>query len=238
MEKRMRAQYLLFPALIGLSGCVIHGERGGPVEYSSQTIEPDSSELVHVNLHMGAGDLRVTDSPQKLLRADFTYNVPSWKPEVHYTTVGAKGNLTIKQPGTSHTHLGDTKYQWELQLGNKTPMELEVHFGAGQARLDIGSLQLRGVEINMGVGQLDMDLRGPVKHSYNVTIHGGVGQATVRLPADAAIYAEAHGGIGAINVRGLHKHDGYWASDAWERAENKIRIEVHGGIGEIRLIAD
>jgi hypothetical protein len=65
-----------------------------------------------------------------------------------------------------------------------------------------------------------------------------VGQATVRLPADAAIYAEAHGGIGSINVRGLRERGGHWESDAWEKGSNKIRVEVHGGIGEIRLIAD
>lgn len=234
----MKAQYLVFPALIGLGGCMIHHERGGPLEYSSQTLEPDSTERVRVNLHMGAGDLRVTDGSQKLLRADFSYNVPSWKPEVQYKTSGEIGNLTIKQPGSGQTYIGDTKYRWDLQLSNKVPMELEVHFGAGQARLDLGSLQLRGVEVNMGVGQLDMDLRGPVKHSYNVTIHGGVGQATVRLPVDAGIYAEAHGGIGSINVSGLQRRDGAWTSEAWDKAENRIRVEVHGGIGEIRLIAD
>ncbi|HTS65073.1 MAG TPA: toast rack family protein [Candidatus Acidoferrales bacterium] len=234
----MRVQYLLLPGLIGLGACVIHRERGGPPEYWSQTIEPDASELVHVELHMGAGELRVTDSSQKLLRADFTYNVPSWKPEVRYTTVGGKGKLVIRQPKDGDTYIGDTKYQWDLQLGNKVPMDLEAHFGAGKARLDLGSLQLRGVEVHMGVGQLDMDLRGPVKHSYSVNIHGGVGQATVRLPADAAIYAEAHGGIGSINVHGLQNHGGYWTSESWDRAENKIRIEVQGGIGEIRLIAD
>ena len=60
----------------------------------------------------------------------------------------------------------------------------------------------------------------------------------MRLPADAAIYAEAHGGIGAINVHGLVKHGGYWTSDSWDKSENQIRVEVQGGIGEIRLIAD
>jgi len=234
----MKAQYLLLPGLIGLGACVIHHDSRGPVEYSSQTLEPDASEQVHVELHMGAGELRVTDSSQKLLRADFTYNVPSWKPQVRYNTMGGKGHLVIRQPNTGETYIGDNKYQWDLQLGNKVPMDLEIHFGAGKARLDLASLQLRGVEVNMGVGQLDMDLRGPVKHGYNVTIHGGVGQATVRLPADAAIYAEAHGGIGAVNVHGLQNHGGYWSSESWDRADNKIRVEVHGGIGEIRLIAD
>ena len=31
-----------------------------------------------------------------------------------------------------------------------------MHFGAGKARLDLGSLQLRGVELHMGVGEIDM----------------------------------------------------------------------------------
>lgn len=234
----MNAQYLLFPAVLGLGACVIHTGHNGIVEYSTSTLDLDSSELVHVRLNMGAGELRVTDGPQKLLRADFAYNVPEWKPSVRYTSVGTTGTITIKQPEGARSYMGTTKYRWDLQLSNKVPMDIAAHFGAGQARLDLGSLLLRGVEINMGVGQLDMDLRGLVKHSYNVTIHGGVGQATVRLPAEAGIYAEAHGGIGSINVRGLRNHHGYWASDAWERSENRIRLEIHGGVGEIRLIAD
>jgi uncharacterized protein DUF2154 len=233
----MTAQYLLLPALLGLSACVIH-DRTGPLEYSTQTIDLDSSELVHVSLHMGAGELRVSDGPQKLLRADFSYNIPEWKPELKYNSIAGKGNLTIRQPEGNHTLIGNTKYRWDIQLNNKVPLDLDVHFGAGQARLDLGSLQLRGVDVNMGVGQLDMDLRGAVKHSYNVTIHGGVGQATVRLPVDAGIYAEAHGGIGSISVRGLRDRGGHWTSDSWEKSENRIKVEVHGGIGEIKLIAD
>ncbi len=231
----MNARYLPpLAALFSLTGCVID-TRTGPLEYSSESVEFDNPEQVRVDLVMGAGDLRVTDGTQKLLRADFSYNIPSWKPEVRYTHEGSRGALSIKQPGSEHHHtLGKTQYRWDLQLSNKVPMDLAVHFGAGQAKLDLGSLQLRGIELNMGVGQLDVDLRGKVKHSYNVTIHGGIGQATVRLPADAGIYAEAHGGIGSINVRGLRNLNGHWESESYDRAENKIRIDVNGGIGEIK----
>jgi predicted membrane protein len=83
-----------------------------------------------------------------------------------------------------------------------------------------------------------LDLRGALKHSYNVAIHGGIGEATVRVPADAGIYAEAHGGIGGIKVRGLQQEDGHWESPTYDRAENKIRIEIQGGIGQINVIAD
>jgi predicted membrane protein len=172
------------------------------------------------------------------MRADFAYDVPSWKPEVRYSRSGKQASLTIEQPGQNHTRFGNTKYSWDLQLNKKVPVDLALHFGAGQARLDLGSLDLRGVEVHMGVGQLDVDLRGAPKHSYNVSINGGIGEATVRLSADAGIYAEAHGGIGAIKVRGLRQEDGHWVSPSYDGAANKIRIEIQGGIGQVNVIAD
>src|SRR5664279_487043 len=175
----MKARYLLVPALLALTGCVIDvGRNGSAVQYSSESVEMDDSEVVRVDLKMGAGDLRITDGGAKLMRGDFAYSVPSWKPQVRYNRSGKHASLTIEQPDTHHTRLGNTKYNWDLQLNKKAPVELALHFGAGQARLDLGSLDLRGVELDMGVGQLDMDLRGAPKHSYNVAIHGGIGEAT------------------------------------------------------------
>ncbi len=234
----MSARYLLtLPGALLLASCTIDHNLG-PLQYDSKTIDAQGAETVHVALHMGAGDLHVTDGSQQLARADFAYNVPSWKPDVRYTVSAGRGSLTIEQPKGSSNQIGNTRYTWDLQLSNKIPMDLEVHFGAGQARLDVGSLDLRGVEVHMGVGEIDLDLRGAVKHSYNVAIHGGIGQATVRVPSDAGIYAEASGGIGSINVRGLRKYSDHWESETYSQSDKKIRIEAHGGIGEIKIVAD
>ena len=229
----------LLPALLSLTGCVIDTSRMGPPQYRSVNLETDDAELVHAEFHMGAGELRVSDGASKLMRADFTFNVPEWEPKVHYSRHGKEGTLTVEQPAQNHTRLGNTKYNWDLQLNKKVPMDLAFHFGAGQARLDLGSLDLRGVEVHMGVGQLDMALRGTPKHSYDVNIHGGIGEATVRVPQDAAIYAEAHGGIGEIKVRGLQHEGGHWVSPSYDDSNgNKIRITVNGGIGQVNVIAD
>jgi hypothetical protein len=234
----MTVRYLLVPALLSLTGCVIETNRAGPVQYSAENVEMDDSEAVRVELRMGAGDLRVTDGASKLLRADFAYSVPAWKPEVRYHRAGKQSTLTIEQPGSNHTSFGNTKYSWDLQLNKKLPVDLSLNFGAGQARLDLGSLDLRGVDLSMGVGELEVDLRGVPRHSYNLGIHGGIGQATVRVSADAGIYAEAHGGIGSVKVRGLRNEDGHWVSPSYHGPGNKIRIEIQGGIGQINLIAD
>src|SRR5262249_60216497 len=122
------------------------------------------------------------------------------------------------------------RYRWDRQLINKLPMESEVPFGGGLARVDIGGLQLGRVDLHRGVGEVDMDLRGRPRHSYDVSINGGIGKATVRVSADAAVYAEAHGGIGSITVHGLRKMGDHWESDSYASAQNRIKIEAHGGI--------
>src|SRR3954447_3657802 len=81
----MKASYMLIPALLSLTGCVIEGNHGGATQYSSDNVEMDDSELVRLDLNMGAGDLRITDGAAKLVRADFAYSIPSWKPEIRYT---------------------------------------------------------------------------------------------------------------------------------------------------------
>jgi hypothetical protein len=235
----MNARYLpLLSGTLWLHGCVIDTAHTSALQYDSHTVDMDAAESVQVNLRMGAGELRVTDGSQKLMRADFTYSMPSWKPTVRYDSAGGRGILTVEQPGGQHSGLGNTKYQWDLQLNNKVPMDLKVNFGAGDARLDVGSLALRSVEVDMGVGELRMDLHGVPKHDYQVHVRGGVGEATIRLPSDIGIWAEAHGGIGAISVRGLRKEGNHWESESYARSKVTIKVDVQGGIGAVNLIAD
>src|ERR1035441_7295825 len=156
----MNARCLRCLPLLGvalcLSSCVIDAVTG-PLRHESTTIERDASERVHVNLTMGAGTLDVRGGAQKLLNADFDYNVASWRPEVRYTSTGTRGDLTIRQPGTVHNRIGHVKNDWDLALNNDVPMDLNLHLGAGEARLDLGRLSLRDVEVHMGVGKLEMD---------------------------------------------------------------------------------
>jgi N-terminal domain of toast_rack, DUF2154 len=220
-----------------LLGCVIDNVQTGPTEHDTKSIPLDKSEMVRASLRMGAGELRIRGGSAQLMEADFTYNVPSWKPEVRYDGGGFRGHLTIEQPGHEHNHFGHTKYEWELRFNNDTPLSLNLQFGAGRAQLDLGSLSLEGVEIHMGVGQLDLDLKGQPKKDYQVTVHGGVGEATIHLPDSVGVIANAHGGIGSISAHGLHKSGGRYVNDAYDNnAKVNVRLDINGGIGAINLI--
>ncbi|MGB7760286.1 MAG: toast rack family protein [Bryobacteraceae bacterium] len=227
---------LMVWAALCLAGCVINTIPTGPLQYDSFHLERDRSEVVKVNLNMGAGKLQVGSGTEKLLQAYFTYNVPAWKPVVKYDA----GTLTIDQGKNQHVNFspGQIKYEWDLRFGRETALDFGVNFGAGEAQLDLGSLNLRAVDVQMGVGKLNLDLRGRPQHDYNVHIQGGIGEALVRLPAGAGVYANATGGIGEVKTRGLTKQGDHWENDAYATAKVKVRVDAQGGIGSITLIGD
>ena len=231
----MNRRWVLLAGVVFLAGCEI--EAPGPVRHESQSIDRDDSERVRVDLEMGAGNLRVRSGAGKqLLRADFSYNVPSWKPEIRYTSAGGHGDLSIRQPSSGSTRFGNTRYEWDLDLSREVPLDVRVHFGAGESRLDLGDMLLRDVEIEMGVGKLDLDLRGNPQRSYEVRVRGGVGEATVLLPSGVGISADVEGGIGEIHAPGFRREGKRYFNDAYPNAKTTIHLDVQGGVGEIRLI--
>jgi hypothetical protein len=227
---------VLFAACVCLGGCVVESA-SGPVRHETRTFERDTAETARVDLQMGAGELRVDGGASPLLQADFNYNVPAWKPEIRYHSFAGRADLSIRQPAGG-AHIGNSKYDWDLRLNNDIPTDFLLHFGAGEAHLDLGSLSLRSVEVEMGVGEIHLDLRGMPKQDYNVRIRGGIGEATVNLPANAGIYAKAEGGLGEIKVQGLRQENGRWLNEWYDSDRPQIRVDVSGGIGQINLIAE
>jgi hypothetical protein len=224
---------------IVLGGCGHEWERRGQERVETRDIEMDNSSEVRVHLNLGAGELRVRGGAAKLMEGRFVYNRLRMRPEVSYHSGGFRGDLDIEQPRGEHSSVG--RYRWELAFNNQKPLDLEINCGAGQSRLDLGDLTLRRVEVHMGVGELHMDLRGTVpKNDYNVAINGGIGQATIYLPQGVGIEAEAQGGIGSISASGLQKRSGrgHYVNDALGHAATTVRLEINGGIGDIRLIAE
>ncbi len=207
----------------------------GPLKQETKVIELDKSELVRVDLKMGAGELNVQGDSAKLMEADFKYNAPGWKPQVEYHSTGVRSDLEISNVGDAAPH-GNSR--WDLRLNNHVLMDVNAHLGAGEAKLDLGSLNLRSVEVHIGAGEVNLDLRGHPTRSYDVRVQGGVGQANIYLPSSVGITATASGGIGDINVRGLENRNGRWINTAHELDPVTIRVDVSGGVGEIRLVAE
>jgi hypothetical protein len=222
--------------LMTLVACTPDWHSAGIERTDTQSIDLDNAQEVHAQLHMGAGEMRVRGGAAKLMEGRFSYNHLRMRPDVSYHSSGSRGMLVVEEP--HGIHAVSNGYRWDLAFNDHVPLDLEIHCGAGENRLDLGEIDLRRVTMDLGVGEMRMDLRGQPKHDYEVSIHGGIGQATVYLPSDVGIDAAAHGGIGDITTSGLEKRNGRYVNSKLGNSKTTVRLDIHGGIGEIRLIAN
>lgn len=227
---------VLLSMLVAVCGCDMDGNRvtAGETRTESKTVALGAAQSVQVTLNMKAGELKVANGATQLMDADFTYNVPEWKPEIRYDVNGTVGNLEVAQPSSGSTS-GNTKNTWDLHFNNKTPMEMTVNMGAGRAALTLSGLALGRLELNMGAGETTVDLTGNWKKDLYAQIHGGVGKATILLPRDVGVHVVAHGGLGSINAGGFRKQEDAYVNDVYGKSPVTLRVEVEGGVGEINL---
>jgi hypothetical protein len=206
--------------------------------HDAKVIDADKFEEARIELRMGAGELNLQGGSPKLLEADFRYNVPVWKPVVESNAASFRADIRISQPaGVSAS--GNAENKWDLRISDQLPVSLVAHLGAGDAEMMLGSVDLQNLEVHMGVGKLNLDLRGQPKRDYTADIKGGVGEATIYVPNNpkVGVSAAAKGGIGEISVQGLERSNDRWLSRGYDRAPVRIHLDVAGGVGDIRLVA-
>jgi hypothetical protein len=217
-------------AIVG--GCGV-GSPTGETRHESVTFDVGDAKAARIELRMSSGELTLAGGTSKLVDGSFAYNVADWKPAVDYSA--ATGAVKIVQP-SSPGSFGNTVNNWNVKLNGDVPMAITANIGAGEARLDLGTLNLTSVETNIGAGEVKMDLRGDPKRSYTVNIRGGVGETVVYLPKDVGISATAMKGIGDISTEGLELRDGVWVNPDRVGAPVTVRLDVKGGVGQIRLV--
>ncbi len=205
----------------------------GETRNETLSFDLDNSKSARVDIRMGAGELRVNSGTPKLMTGTFAYNVPEWKPVVDYKA--GSGELMLSQPGYSAS-FGNSVNNWDVTLNGDVPLEFTANLGAGEANLELGRMNLSRINLTIGAGKMSVDLRGEPKRDYTVQIRGGVGETVVHLPKDVGISATATKGIGDISVDGLEQRDGVWVNPDRIGAPVTVRLDVKGGVGQIRLI--
>ena len=237
----MRLVVLVAAVAVALFAGACGTQRGGTqqvgeMQRDSRAIQAENAQSVRANLKMGAGELNLTGGADRLMEADFSYNVANWKPKVSYDVSGDTGELVVKQGSGGGVNLGgDARNEWDIRFNDEVLTDLVVQMGAGESDLDLDSLTLTGLDLQMGAGKTTVDLTGDYARDFDASIQGGVGEATVMLPSEVGVWAKAEGGLGKINAEGLQREGNAYVNDAYGESEVTLRVEVQGGIGEINL---
>ena len=234
----MKTKYLLmnivFIAALLLTSCNSQ-VRVGALRSESKSVELGDAKSARVEINFGAGDLKLSGGADKLLEADFDYNVAALKPEVEYTD----GSLVVRQPEVNGLpdlrDITDFRNEWKLRLNDKVPMDLKVDAGAGSGDLQLAGLPLTGLEITLGASIYTIDLSGDWARDLDVTIDTGASQLSVVLPKGVGVRIKVDPGANMINTTGLTKDGDIYTNAAYGVAEVTMRIDLQAGIGQVNL---
>ena len=224
---------ILFAALL-VAGCSSRA-RVGTLQTESQSVELGDAKSVKVEINMGAGNLDVTGGADKLLEADFTYNVAKLQPEVKYTD----GTLIVWQPNSKGlsalTGITDYRNEWGLRLSDEVPMHLSVDVGAGSSNLNLAGLSLTGLDISLGAGEYVIDLSDDWIRDLDVTIDTGAANIRLRLPGDVGVRVQIDAGPNITETTGLTRDGDVYTNAAYGVSAVTMQIDMETGIGQINL---
>jgi len=228
---------LILPALLialTLAGCN-QKLRVGELQTESQSVDLGDDAPVRVEINMGLGNLEVTGGAEKLLEADFTYNVAELKPEVKFTN----GTLVIWEPGKEGRidwqGIGGFRNEWSLRLNDKMLMDLRVELGAGSGELQLADLSLTGLGITLGAGKYTIDLNGEWTHDLDITINTGAANTTLKLPNSVGIRVEVDPGPSIIEASGLTQNGNVYTNATYGESTVTMHVNMKPGIGQINL---
>jgi hypothetical protein len=234
-RERVRIAAVLALTVLVLSTACLWTGVTGKVRTETERVELDGAQEVDVHLRMGAGGLTLTGGADALAEADFTYNVPAWKPTIDYVVGGDEGELWIEQPEVKRLSLETYRYEWDVRLNDDVPMALDVALGAGEGEIDASHLSVSELDLKMGVGGVELDLTGDRERDVDVTITGGAGEATVLLPAEVGVRATVKGGLGDVDSVGLTTDGDAYVNDAYGHSPTTITLTIKGGVGDVML---
>jgi hypothetical protein len=237
MKTNHRLIALVLLAALLLAACTQRA-RVGELQTESQSVDLGDARSVRVEITIGAGNLELTGGAEKLLEADFTYNVARLKPEVEYTN----DTLVIRHPEVrglpALQGITDYRNEWNLRLNDDLPMDLSVDMGAGSSDLQLAGLPLTGLDVSLGAGESTIDLSGDWARDLDVTIDAGAADITVRLPSEVGARVAVEAGPTTIEATGLTKDGNIYTNAAYGVSEVTLQVNLEAGIGRINLEVD
>ena len=196
----------------------------------------DGVKTIRTELSMGVGMLNVKGGSSGAVDAEFTYNVPSWKPEVTSSKSGDAQNISIEQPKTKNFNdASNTKYTWNIKLNNNLLQDVTLNMGVGKGNVDLKDIKLKELDVKCGVGDITLDLAGNYANDVDVTVKGGVGKSVIYVPKNMGVKVKASKGLGRVRCSGLSGNENVYTNDNYGKNSNNIDISVESGIGDITI---
>ncbi len=229
---------IIWPTLLIMLGArILYGTlfRQAPAS-EHRSIPLDGAHQARIKFQHAAGRLNVYSGGQvdTLVEGDFGGGV-----EVDTQRQGETLSVKMSVPKGMFPFdwMPGGSLDWSVGLSEKIPVALEFETGAGEARIDLRDLKVSEIHLKSGASSTEIELPANAS-STRVIVDAGVASVLMRVPSGVAARIRSEGGLSSIDVdpnrfplvgSNLHQSAGY------ETAENKVEMEIHMGVGSVKI---
>jgi hypothetical protein len=173
------------------------------------------------------------------------------------TAPAAKGNLVdgTFDGGAEYRHRGvnrvelvqdfahgvpwlDHPSEWVVGLTAEVPLDLALETGASRAVLDLTELRVRNLELKTGASDTRLILPRSAGGT-TVKAEAGAASLVIEVPQSVAARIRSRVALGTNQIdeaRFPKEGDQYQSAD-YATAENRVDIDVSGGVGSVRVVS-
>ena len=211
----------------------------GKQEVVNLDIPLESIQEAVIDVNHGAGTLDISGGagPAQLMTGVFAGGVES-----RMEKIGHGGSLTLNPPTNVvwgfPGGFGGEGFRWNFRLTDAIPLDVRLHTGAGEARVDLVALRVRKLTLETGASSTIITL--PANAGFTaVDVHAGAASVVLRVPQDVAGRITMKSGLVGTkidNVRFPFNGTTYETA-GYDSAANRVEILVEAGVGSIEIIS-
>lgn len=195
----------------------------------SQSRQAGDETALRVDVEYAAGELRLGPGADgSLYRMTMRYDDDIINPRIAYRNSRLRVGMEDAQIRGRSTKGGFL----DLKLGPSVPLELELKFGAAEAKLDLGGMHVRRASIATGASSTDLTVSAPNTGSCDL-LELEVGAArfeATRLGNLNARRMTLHGGVGEVTL----DFTGQWQQDMTGKVDmglGSLTLRLPRGLG-------
>jgi hypothetical protein len=147
-----------------------------------------------------------------------------------------KGRVDLEQDTSNGLPWIDRRSEWTVGLTAEVPLDLTVETGASRTSLDLSALKVRTLELRSGASETRVILP---RAAGVTTVRADTGAASLVIEVPAAVAARIRSrvaiGSSQVDTGRFPRVGDVNESPDYATAENRVDIEVRGGVGSVRV---
>ncbi len=189
------------------------------IRLSTGAADFELSELERESHLLAGGAIR----SNRFIKQEFHRGERDGLLELHSSGEGLFGGSTV---------LSD---EWDMMVTQKIPLNIELNFGATDAKLDMSSLSV--TRFSVGAGASTIDLVVPRIGHTQGSISTGAAEINIEIPEGVAASIRIEGGLNDIDVdlARFPKVGDRYVSPDYESADNRIDLRIDSGVSSISI---